>query len=590
MPMMKNKIVSTKTVDDKSLLSIKEFEILFKSASFAQYKSSAMVSLFSPYLLYLGLTEAWVSADDLPGIVDEYIKQNKNDPANYPLGLLFYTVSLLNKTDKIMAFRALAVIQAKTSLKEEDMYGFDIFSFYVNKAQRFVETESMLVKDMIRSEKYSLLLLLFVSRSINEINSILGRLGKSERAKIQEILQIRVKELFSEITMLIDIKGAKEVFFENGINLNVVYHEEPRKVSLIGDSNREEYLRVGSDVKVLSETAAVLFCSGKGSRLVTGDWTKPTVPLPIASRKTPLELLIRSLPLDIGQIVISILPDDVITKDYLENNKFFGHSKDKFSYVLQDMVSTAGTNMPSYPGGTGYVFERVMTNDILGSAIKNVIFIDGEKMGVDVDVLKEFLGSHVANTRMLSVATYPLMDDPDGKYAHVDTFLDRAFSGKTTPKEVRDSRNKEAHHLGAGVYIASKGIDFLPLSSEKEIKAGATFYEKPIIGVVNAVGQKYTPHGIGYFQVKRGELGLGNKDRDAVQKNSAQITGVNKQLLSSGGWNVGQNVTIEIYEQKDESISPNSTLSDGSSIFLSGPSSLGQNNLFQGDCVVCTIK
>jgi hypothetical protein len=312
--------------------------------------------------------------------------------------------------------------------------------------------------------------------------------------------------------------------------------------------------------------------------------------LPIASRKTPLELLIRSLPLDIGQIVISILPDDVITKDYLENNKFFGHSKDKFSYVLQDMVSTAGTNMPSYPGGTGYVFERVMTNDILGSAIKNVIFIDGEKMGVDVDVLKEFLGSHVANTRMLSVATYPLMDDPEGKYAHVDIFLDRAFSGKTTPKEVRDSKNKEAHHLGAGVYIASKGIDFLPLSSEKEIKAGATFYEKPIIGVVNAVGQKYTPHGIGYFQVKRGELGLGNKDRDAVQKNSAQITGVNKQLLSSGGWNVGQNVTIEIYEQKDESISPNSTLSDGSSIFLSGPSSLGQNNLFQGDCVVCTIK
>ncbi len=374
---------------------------------------------------------------------------------------------------------------------------------------------------------------------------------------------------------------------------NILFRVCLRKVSTIGDKHRAEYLAKGSEPQVLSTTAVVLFCSGKGSRLVTGNWTKPTLPLPIPSRKTPLELLIRSISDDIGQIVISVLPGDTATRKYLEDNNFFGKDASKFSYIDQPMVITQDANRQDYPGGTGTVFDKVMqSNDILSESVENVVFMDGEKMGVEAKSFLEFIGYHVCNDRLFSVAAYPLIEDPKHKYAHINTLTDEAYSGRKTPDELRLDTDEKKHLLGAGVYIARKGVNYAPLEAEAEIKAGISFEEIPIISAVKAVSSKNETVDIGYFQVERGQLGVGIKDREAVHVNINHITEKYRKILLQAGWNVGDNVLIEMYGQiNDDSIkSPNNTLISGATLFLSGPSKLGENNTFKGESLICGLN
>lgn len=366
-----------------------------------------------------------------------------------------------------------------------------------------------------------------------------------------------------------------------------------RKVSMIGDLNRAEYQIVGASPSVLAKTAIVLFCSGNGTRLVTGNFTKSTIPLPIPSRKTPLELLLRSLPKSIGQIIISVLPDDETTMRYLKDNAFFGLPEDKFGFVPQFMVKPEGDVVSAYPGGAGYVFEKVMQDAaVLDDFVENIIFIDGDKMCLDMNVLLQFIGYHEVNNRLLSVATYPLIDDASHKYAHVDTGLDRAFSGKQLPVDLKEIASPERHQLGAGAYIVRKGLSFLPLKSEVEEKVGVSFEEKPMIAVVSAVAAKNPLWGNGYFQVIPGDLGQGIKDRQTLQVIIKKIKEKQKILFQEKGWNVGDTVTIERYNQNDDDlkVSPNNTLETGSSLFLSGPSDLGKNNTFIGQSIILGFR
>ena len=357
-----------------------------------------------------------------------------------------------------------------------------------------------------------------------------------------------------------------------------------RKLSkLVGDTPREAGVYRALGIANVKNSALLLFCSGKGTRLITDiKHPKPIVPATL-SQKTPLELILRATPDDIGKIIISVTPESKkYIKKYLLDEKFFQQDESKIVFVNQPLVKEKSSS-EKYPGGTGLVIKELFQNSEYRSILaefENIISLDGEKLGYETDVLFDFLGYHLYNKRSISVATYPLslMNSSLKKFACIDVESNTIYSRKKIPERIKnklskilESRgNRDSYQLGGGVYILNQkvlrniffgavGVDdsredilktfTYDLEEKVETLSDGTlvrreFKELPITSILNSLSNNSS---FGYFQINRGSLGVGIKQTQTLIDSTLEKSLASKDILEKLGWTVFPDADVEVY-------------------------------------------
>lgn len=357
--------------------------------------------------------------------------------------------------------------------------------------------------------------------------------------------------------------------------------------SHLAELERESYQKQGKSS--LASTAMVFFCSGSGTRLVASKEHPKPLAKATPSGKVPLELLLRSTPKEIPRIIISVPPGDNTIKQYLKEHQFYGFEEEKFLFVDQPMTKTDILKGEEMPAGTGAVVMGLVGRIKSGapelSGIQNMILMDGEKTGFNPDVLASLLGFHIQNKNDLTTACYSLDAElrTDKKFAHIDTEMHRAYSGKESPDELL--KKEKNHLLGGGVYVINRGIALAPLRATQESKTitlgdvvqKTSFPEIPMISIVEATSGR-----LGYYEVIRGDLGSGIKKRESIPANISIQSEANKARLAKQGWTLFPTSFVEMYGATITGKNSDTTLKDGANLFLSGAIQFGQANELYG--------
>ncbi|MFA5928696.1 MAG: hypothetical protein WC838_05315, partial [Candidatus Margulisiibacteriota bacterium] len=338
--------------------------------------------------------------------------------------------------------------------------------------------------------------------------------------------------------------------------------------------------------KMIPQSAVVLFCSGRGTRFAASDRVPKVLALATIAGKTPLELLIRNTPEDISRIIITTAPGDTVIEDFLKLHKYFDRDPRQFVFVEQPQTITDSAE--EVPAGTGKVVEKILNDPKIMqqlAGVQHLIMMDGEKTGYKLEAMLQMLGFHGENKNSLTVATY--LPTPatakDKKFAHIDLQKNIAYLGKHVPEELLD--RFADHHLGGGVYIfdlKNTGGSVQPLRPLLEDKLGADgrkkiFWETPLISLIEAVAGQ-----IGYFQIERGELGAGMKEREAVPKNITASSAEAIKVLNAKGWTVLNNTLVEMYDLSLSGLNADTVLANNSQLFIRGQISMGEGNKLSG--------
>lgn len=408
----------------------------------------------------------------------------------------------------------------------------------------------------------------------NLMNFELKLYEKFMRSNLKEFIIFKNKVLaVKKIGYLINENSMGHYTVESMLSSDT-YSADPQK------GKKGEYYKIGK--KNISKVAILFLCSGEGTRVITGNKKRKPILEGSYFRETPLMGLFRSTPVDVPKILISVQQKDTIIKDYLKLHNNFGRSEENLLFIDQPEVETDSEKIKTYPGGGGLVVREVLHNPELrkklGTSVKHIIIMDGEKMKYDREELYQFIGFHIKHENQLTVATYPVMPDPVKKFAHIDSLNNRAFTGAKTPGDL--IVQKEHHHLNGGVYMVSLAdancFDNFESFPDHKTKDNETFnfMETPTLTLINSKLMM-----VGYWQHERGKLGKGIKDRKSITANVLADSEQSINVLQKIGWTVFPCI-VELLDVKINNFQPNNRVSAYSTVFFAGNTEIGEENTF----------